>query len=497
MSNRKELRVAIIGAGASGLITARELRETGIEDVTIYEKADRLGGTWRENTYPGIRCDVPSHAYRFSFAPNPEWVSRCSTGADILKYLDKCADDLELLPLIEFDQEVVSATYTNGTWHLVTTKGDQGKFDLVITASGVLHHPVYPEIPGQDNYTGAAFHSAKWDHSFDYANKRVGIIGTGSTATQIFSALIDSAASVKLFQRTAQWIMPLNNRPISEEERQTFRDDPQKLQDTFLSLIQRFNQNFSASIVGENEDGYETLVRMCEEFLATVKDDELRRKLTPDYKVGCKRLVASDEFYDAIQRDNAELVTEPIEAFYEGGLKTEDGELHELDLIVMATGFNTHQFFRPMEVTGLGSVTIEEAWNEMNSGYLTVATPGFPNWFMIGGPSSPIGNFSWLMTAETQARYICQIAKEMSEKRLLQIVPSQAAADRFNESVKARIPSTIWASGCNSWYIDKNGNVGSWPWTFEKFEEDLKTPNWDDFEIVSETAVLAESGDVQ
>ena len=483
MANKSAFRVAIIGAGASGLIAAHFLREADFNDITIFEKADRLGGTWRENTYPGIRCDIPSHAYRFSFAPKPDWQNRCSTGADILSYLDQCATDFELQGLIKFGNEVISARYEAGIWNIETTQGDQGAFNLVITASGVLHNPVYPDIPGIETYEGTSFHSARWDHSFDYENKRVGIIGTGSTATQIFSEVSKTASHVTLFQRTAQWIMPLGNRSISNEKQEYWRDNPEELQDYFSSLIERFNLNFSASIVGDNEGGYQDLVKVCEDYLATVKDPELRRKLTPDYKVGCKRLVASDDFYEAIQRDNTQLETGSIDCFYSAGLKTKGGVEHELDLIVMATGFDTHQFFRPMKVIGLEGATIDEAWKEGNSGYLTVAIPGFPNWFMIGGPNSPIGNFSWLMTAETQARYICKMAREMSERGLVEVVATQRAADRFNESVKQRVPRTIWASGCNSWYIDKNGNVGSWPWTFEKFENDLKEPNWDDFTV--------------
>lgn len=494
MENSRQLRVAIIGAGASGLVVAHELEKIACDDFVIFEKANRLGGTWRDNTYPGLRCDVPSHAYRFSFAPNPNWPDTCSTGAEIQAYLEDCAEKFGWKQKIKFREEVVEAKYEEAGWRLTTTNGDQGRFDVVITATGVLHHPVYPDIPGRDQFSGTQFHSARWDHSFDYRGKKVGVIGTGSTAIQIVGGMVDEVDTLKLFQRTAQWVHPLRCKPITEEQRQHYRDNPEEMEALYAEINRQGDEEFSAAIVGENPQAHAGFVQRCTEYLETVRDPELREKLTPDYKVGCKRLVMSDDFYEAIQRENAELVTDPIRRFVKYGIETatqtdsESTQVHELDLIVMATGFNTHQLFRPMKVVSPSGVTIDQAWESRNQGHRTVAIPGFPNWYMIGGPTSPIGNFSWLRTAETQAHYICQIVSRMMNENIREIVPTKEAAKTFNNEVRDKLPTTIWASGCNSWYIDENGNVASWPWTFSKFAQDLSSPNWDEYKVSAESS---------
>ncbi len=483
MGKKRQLRIAVIGAGASGLTLAHELEKIGCTDFLIFEKADRLGGTWRDNSYPGLKCDVPSHAYRFSFAPNPDWKETCSTGADIQAYLESCAEKFGWMEKIRFQEETIKAEYEDAGWRVTTTSGDQGRFDAVITATGVLHHPVYPDIPGRDQFAGTQFHSARWDHSFDYRGKKVGVIGTGSTAIQIVGAMVDEVETLKLFQRTAQWVHPLGDGPITAEQRRQYRDHPEEMEALYDHINAEGDLNFSAAVVGENPEALAGFEAGCMEHLQTVRDSELRAKLTPNYKVGCKRLVMSDNFYDAIQRENAEVITDPIRRFVESGIETENNQSHDLDLIVMATGFNTHQLFRPMEVIGPGGTTIDEAWEKRNQGHRTVAVPGFPNWFMIGGPTSPIGNFSWLRTAETQANYICQILSAMENQGIKEVAPKHEAAKEFNRQVRDKLPTTVWASGCNSWYIDENGNVASWPWTFSKFAQDLKTPNWDEYRV--------------
>lgn len=484
MNGKKQMRIAILGAGASGIMAAIKLGEAGYPDVTILEKAADLGGTWRDNRYPGITCDVPSHAYRYSFAPNPDWSRVCSPGEEILAYVRRTAETHGVDRLIRYDSEVVAATWRDGRWQVTSVQGDEGAFDVVLTATGVLHHPVYPDIPGLEDFGGRAFHSARWEDDAVLDGKRVGIIGTGSTAIQIAGALVDRVAGLTLFQRTPQWILPLPNREYAEDEKALFRADPALVDSAYLRLTDRMNRTFSAAVVGENPEAYAKIVEMCEENLATVRDPDLRRRLTPDYKVGCKRLIMSSEFYAAIQHPAARLVTERIAGFCPTGLRTVDGAVHDLDVIVMATGFDTHRFFRPMQVTGPGGRTLDEAWADGNQGYRTVAVPGFPNWFMIGGPTSPIGNFSWLLTAETQFGYIRQLVDRIAAERAA-VAPKAQAARAFNDAVRARLPQTVWATGCSSWYIDPAGNIASWPWTFERFREDLAQPCWEDFEAVA------------
>ena len=479
----RKLRIAIIGGGAGGIMSVIKLREAGIDDVTVFEKAGDIGGTWRDNSYPGLTCDVPSHLYRYSFEPNPDWTHVCSPGPEILAYLKRVAEKYDVMKDVRLDSEVTKAEFKNDQWHLETVKGPEGAFDAVLVAVGVLHHPVYPKIDGLDSFDGPSFHTARWDHSVSLEGKRVGIIGTGSTAVQIVGAVIDDVEKLSLFQRTAQWVLPLPNPEIAADQKDAYRSDPALMQAEYERLAKEFNGNFAAAVVGANTEAYAGMVQACEENLATVKDPDLRAKLTPNYKVGCKRLVMSHNFYDAIQKPNADVVTDPIAHIEANGVRTKDGTLHELDVLVLATGFDTHRFVRPMNVTGTDGLKLDDAWANANEGYMAVTVPGFPNWFMIGGPNSPIGNFSWILTAENQFNYALKLIEQLRDGNARSIAPKREAASAFNAAVRAKMPDTIWASGCGSWYIDKNGNVASWPWTYERFEELMREPILDDFEI--------------
>ena len=484
MTKAKTLRVAVIGAGASGIATAIRLREMGITDIAVFEKAAELGGTWRDNRYPGLTCDVPSHLYRFSFAPNPEWSHRYSPGPEIQAYMKDVAKTFGVDKIIQFSSEVVGATYEDGRWRIETTQGDQGLFDVVITAAGVLHHPAYPDIPGLKDFAGPAFHTARWDHDVSLKGKRVGIIGNGSTATQILPAIVGEVAKVSMFMRTPQWIMPQPNPPIPEERKQQYRSDPAALEERFRYLADTFNGVFCDAVAGENPEAYATMVKACEDNLEnSVEDLALRARLTPNYKVGCKRLIVSDLFYPAIQRPNADLVTVGIERIEAGGVRTTDGVLHELDVLVLATGFKPHQFFRPMSVTGPGGLTLDAVWSDANIAYRGISVPGFPNWFMLGGPNSPIGNFSFLMTVEHQLNYVLQLVALLQAGKAEAIAAKPEATTTYNAALKAKMGGSIWASGCNSWYIDKNGNVASYPWSYKTFEQHMSAPVLDDYEL--------------
>lgn len=478
----RPLRIAIIGAGASGIATAIRLRDIGVTDVAIFEKASELGGTWRDNTYPGLACDVPSHLYRFAFAPNPDWTRRYSPGPEIQAYMKDVARRFAVEDLISFDSEVTRATFGQGRWRVETSKGDQGLFDAVITATGILHHPAYPDIPGLADFQGDSFHTARWDHSVDLTGKRVGIIGTGSTATQIVPAIIDKAAKVSLFQRTAQWILPEPNAEIEEDRKAAYRADPALLDSQYSYLKDAFNGAFCAAVAGEAPDVYNQMAKACLDNLNSVADPDLRARLTPTYKMGCKRLVVSDRFYPAIQRPNAELVTAGIAAIEASGVRTLDGRLHELDILVLATGFNAHRMFGSMEVVGRGGLTLDEAWADGNLAYRAISVPEFPNWFMLGGPNSPIGNFSFIMTAERQLDYVLQLVALLRD-RAAEVVARREPTLAYNAALKAKMDASIWASGCRSWYIDKNGNVASYPWAYDVFERDMSAPILEDFEI--------------
>ncbi|WP_416899292.1 MAG: flavin-containing monooxygenase [Minwuia sp.] len=481
---RADLRFAVIGAGMSGLLAAIKLEEAGFRQVEIFEREGDLGGTWRDNTYPGLSCDVPSHVYRYRFAPNPHWTRRFSSGGEIWQYLDKVARDYGVRDRIRFNSEIVRAEWDGAAWQLTTKGGETEIFDIVITATGVLRDPVMPDIPGLEDFERPVFHSARWDHSHDWRGKRMGLIGTGSTAIQITAAVAKEVGKLSLFQRTAQWVVPVENPEISEREQEALAKDPKRMEELYFFLADRFQNTFARAVVGDAEE-LAKVEKACEENLATVKDPELRAKLTPNYQAACKRLIMSDTFYEEVQRDTVEVVTEGIERIERNGVRTKDGRLHEIDLLVCATGFEAHKFMRPMQIVGRDGHTLDEEWAEANRAYRSIGIPGFPNFFTIVGPNSPIGNFSLIMISEMQFAYIMRLVDRIASGEAREIEPSREATDRFNGAIADAMTGTVWVSGCSSWYLDRNGNPAMWPWDFERFEEEMAEPDFNDFRIVS------------
>lgn len=476
------MRVAVIGAGMSGILAAIKLRERG-DEVVVYEKADRLGGTWRDNTYPGLSCDVPSHVYAYSFELKGDWTRRFSPGAEIQGYFEGVAEKYGITKLIRFNSRIERATFEDGRWHLAISGGRSDIVDAVIAATGVLHVPAYPDIPGLRDFAGACFHSARWDHAAAIDGRRVGVIGTGSTAIQIVPALADRVASLHLFQRTPQWVLPLANPFYSEDEKAMYRASPEELRQSYAFWAQRFVDTFAEAVIG-NEAELGKIEALCRANLdENVGDPELRRKLTPNYRAACKRLIMSEEFYPALQKPNVHLVTDGIERIEAEGVHTRDGVLHALDVLVLATGFDGHAFLRPMEVVGEGGNTLAEAWSQANEAYRSVAVPGFPNFFMLVGPNSPIGNFSVIQISELQIAYIQQLLDLVRDGRCRAVAPTATAAQRFNASLREAMKGTVWVTGCRSWYLDKNGNPALWPWSFDRFRDEMRQPDLADFAL--------------
>jgi cation diffusion facilitator CzcD-associated flavoprotein CzcO len=481
---RRSLRFVVIGAGMAGILSAIKLKEAGFEDVVIYEKADRLGGTWRENTYPGIACDVPAHFYSYSFALNPEWSRRYAPGAEIQAYFERVAHRYGVDTLIRYGKEIVTCERASGRWKLQAKDGSHDEADFVIAATGVLHHPAYPDIEGLDSFAGPRFHSARWDHGVPLAGKRVGVIGTGSSAVQIVSALIDQVKQLSLFQRTPQWITPIENTPFSEEEKARFREDPDAIMAIRSEVSTMYIDGFSNHLSDMNSPQLQMIHEFCKAHLeSSVKDPELREKLRPDYRAGCKRLVLSGAFYDAIQRPNAKLVAETIERIEKGGVRTRDGKLHELDVLVLATGFRVDRFLRPITVMGRNQTSLETAWRDGPAAYLAISVPDFPNLFLLNGPSAPVGNFSLIEVVELQFAYILKLIEQVRAGRCQEISASRAAMARFETDRKQTAKNTIWASGCKSWYLDAEALPTAWPWTYDRFREEMREPRLADYEM--------------
>jgi cation diffusion facilitator CzcD-associated flavoprotein CzcO len=483
---KRPLRFIIIGAGLSGIMAAIKLEAAGYRDIVIYEKANKPGGTWRENTYPGIACDIPSHFYSYSFAPNPNWSMRYAPGGEIQRYIEDVMRKFGVDQRIRFNEEIVRCKFSDGRWNIETRNGTRDAADVLIAATGVLHHPSMPEIPGLSTFAGASFHSARWNHDVQLDGRRIGVIGSGSSAVQIVSALVKRSSKLTLFQRTAQWIMPQENLPYSAAELAKFRDDPQAIPTLRDMLKRRFTAQVADAFVNLESPQYKALEQACIANLeANVADPVLRERLRPDYKVACKRLVVSPDFYQAIQQPNAELVTERIDAIEPAGVRTRDGRLHELDVLVLATGFQAHNFLRPIDVIGSDGVRLNDAWSPRPRAYLTVAVPGFPNLFMLNGPHSPVGNYPLIEVAELQMGYILRLVERLRDSGCRALAPSETSTARYDAARIAAAKTSSWATGCSSWYLDAEGVPAAWPWPIDKFYAEMAAPNFDDYERAS------------
>jgi len=470
------LRIAIIGAGMSGILAGKKLIAAGLEDFVIYEKAPQLGGTWWYNIYPGVACDVASHLYRYVDEPNPEWTQLCAGGAEIRAYFQAVADRRGVTPHIRFGREVAALDWDGSAWTVSLKGGQRERFDLVLAASGFLHHPAFPGIPGREAFAGPSWHTAEWRHEVPLAGRRVGLIGAGSTAVQVASAVVDEVARLTVFQRTPQWILPLENTPVSAEQREQRRANPRLMEEEYRREMQQTIDTFGRAVIGDVALR-EQIAEYCRQYLATVADPVLRAKLTPDYPLGCKRLVMSATYYRTVQQPNVDPVTEGIERIEPEGARTRDGRLHEFDVLVYATGFEAHAYTAPMVIRGESGAELGEGWADEREVYRSMMVPGFPNLFLIGGgPQSPIGNNSVCLISEAQVAYVMQLIEGMRRGEYRHVSARPEAAHRFIEEVHAAMPRTVWASGCKSWYLDKKGRPVAWPWTFERFAEDMAAP---------------------
>jgi cation diffusion facilitator CzcD-associated flavoprotein CzcO len=479
-------RVIIIGAGMAGMASAIKLREAGIDDLVIYEKGPSIGGTWRENTYPGVACDVPSHLYSYSFAPNPEWTSTFAPGPEIRSYLEQVARDHGVESLISFGTEVTRLERRSRRWHATTADGVHDEADIVVAATGVLHHPSYPAIQGLDTFEGPRFHTARWDHDVKLAGARVGVLGTGSSGVQIVGAIVDTVAELHLFQRTAQWILPVPNPPISDEDRALYERDASVMRQVREDLSRLFTEGFANAVVDAESAQLKALEEACRANLENnVTDPELRERLRPTYRAACKRLIVSPTFYEAMQRPNARLVTTAIDRVEPRGVRTVDGKRHELDVLVLATGFRVDRFLRPIQVIGRNGVALDDVWASRPSAYLSVSIPEFPNLFLLNGPNGPVGNFSLIDVAELQLNYILQLVKLVADGRYREISATNEATQRFEEARVEAAQRTVWVTGCRSWYLDDRGVPAVWPWSFDRFREVMAQPELDHYELVA------------
>ena len=482
------LRFAVIGAGMAGILAAIKLKQRG-ESFVVFEKAERIGGTWRENRYPGLTCDVPAHAYTYSFEPYPEWQAYYATGAEIQVYFEGVVDKYGIRPSIRFGTEVTGLEWdeARAVWSLTLANGEHQDFDVVICASGVLHHPRMPDIPGLDSFAGPKFHTARWDDSAPIDGARVGLVGCGSTGVQIVTALADRVEKLTHFQRSPQWIMPVPYFLYSEEDRAAFRADPAlidaiRFSDEYIGNVRRFTD----AITDIDGPQMKMIEDICLQNLEnSVKDPVLKEKLRPNYRAACKRLIYSWSYYDHVQKPSIFVETGRIAEVVPHGVRMADGTLHELDTLVLATGFHADRFIRPAGVTGRGGLTLDTFWARRPTAHYAVTLPDFPNFFMLNGPTGPVGNFSLIDIAERQWTYIDQLIDVLRRGEGRAVAPTHAAHADYEERRIAAARKTIFGSGCTSWYLDDEGVPASWPWSYDAFDDAMSHPRMDEYAVAA------------
>lgn len=478
-------RVAIIGGGMSGIGMAVKLRQAGIDTFHIYEMWDDIGGTWHANTYPGLHCDVPSRNYQYPFEPKADWSQLFSGGREIWEYLNKIVRKYDLRAKTSLSTEVEQAEWNGREWTVTTRAGDSAVYDFVITAAGGLVRTKTPDLPGLSDFAGAAFHSAEWDHTVPLEGRRIAVIGTGSTGMQITRALAPVAARFELFQRTPQWVFPLPNRRYSPLAKWVYTRFPSLNQRAYDAYTRFFEGTFGAAVL---HPGWQRKLMqgMCRLHLKSVRDPDLRRRFTPADQPMCKRLVMGTGFYKQFKRPTVDLVDTPIERIEPAGIRTTDGVLHELDVIVLATGFDAHKFVRPMELVGAGGVRLSDVWATEPYGYRSVAIPDFPNVFMLIGPHSPFGNQSLFGISDVQSTFAMGCIDRWRRGELESMAPTREATERFNASMREALPDTVWATGCDSWYIGADGLPAAWPWTAAHHRDVLRAPELSDWVVERE-----------
>jgi cation diffusion facilitator CzcD-associated flavoprotein CzcO len=468
-TRRPTPQIVIVGAGFGGLAMAIALVRAGIRSFTILERASTLGGTWRDNTYPGAACDVPSHLYSFSFAPKHDWTRAYSQQPEILGYLQACAKRYGLGDHIRYDADVVAATYDDGRerWRIDVAGSDPIEADIFISACGQLNRPAYPAIPGRESFAGDAFHSARWRHDVDLRGKRVAVIGTGASAVQFVPEIAPLVSSLSLFQRSAAYVIPKADRQYGRLEQLAFRYVPFWQR---LSRVQKYVTHETRVLAFAYFKALTALPRTSfrRHLQKQVADEHLRKALEPGYAIGCKRVMISNDYFPALARENVEVVSEKIERITATGIVTADGRERPFDAIVYGTGFDATHFLVPMRVSGREGRDLHDVWRGGAHAYLGIVVPGFPNFFMIYGPNTNLGHNSIIYMLESQVRYVMSAIAAYERG----VAPLEVRADverAFNDRLQKRIGKSVWAAGCDSWYINENGvNANNWPeFTFE------------------------------
>jgi cyclohexanone monooxygenase len=448
--------VAVLGAGAGGIAMGVALKRAAI-DFTIFEKNDGVGGTWRDNTYPGAACDVPSHLYSFSFAPNPHWSRTYASQPEILVYLESCADRFELRPHIRFGTAIATAEWieSDKVWELTTSAGETHRCDVLVSALGMLNVPMVPELPGISSFTGRTFHSSRWDHGKPLAGERVASIGTGASAIQYVPAIAAEVEHLTVFQRTPIWVTPRFEVEFTPEQQQRFARTPLAARRHRWQIFWTYERtSFQASdpfTIAQTDFARSYLARK-------VDDPDLREALTPDFPVGCKRPLTSRTWLTCLTRSNVNVVNAPIESVTPTGIRTADGTEHLVDTIIFGTGFKANEYLTTVDIRGRDGRSLQERWAKGAEAYLGLAVSGFPNFFMLYGPNTN-GVNSILFMHEAQAHYVVRALRMMRRRRLRSVEVREDVERAYNRKVQAAMAGTVWRAGCSNYYTAADGRI--------------------------------------
>jgi cation diffusion facilitator CzcD-associated flavoprotein CzcO len=478
--------VIIIGTGFAGIGLAIGLRKAGFSDIQLLEKRDSIGGVWRDNTYPGAACDVPSHLYSYSFERQYEWPNKFSGQADIRAYIEHCASKYDVMRHIRFNAEVVSARFDESAhdWVVRCADGAERRARFLVFACGQLNRPAVPDIAGLDQFGGKQFHSAAWDHTFDPMGRRVAVIGTGASAIQFIPPLARSVQKLLVLQRSPPYIIPRLDRAYSATELDWLRRLP------WLRALSRLR---TYALYETRVLGFTLLQPAMILFRGlwwwhlcrTIKNPQLRAKLTPHYRMGCKRILMSDDYYPALAQDNVEVDTQAIERVEPNGIRMRDGSLHEVDAIVLATGFHATDFLAPMHIVGRNGHSLQQAWQTGAYAHLGISAPGFPNMFMLYGPNTNLGHNSIVYMIESQISHIVDALVYCDSKAVRTVEPDAEICQRYNDSLQQRLHKTVWNTGCSNWYVNEHGRqTNNWPGFSFEYRYRLRKFRPDEYTLV-------------
>jgi cation diffusion facilitator CzcD-associated flavoprotein CzcO len=483
----RKVRVLIIGTGFSGLCAAIKLKAMGEHDIVLLERASAIGGTWRDNTYPGCACDVPAHLYSFSFELNPLWSHTFAPGPEIWAYLERCVDKYDLRRHVVFQQTVKSARLdaAQATWRIETHEGTAYEAQYVIVGIGGLSNASLPKIEGASTFAGAQFHTAAWDHSISLTGQRVGVIGTGASAIQVVPAIAPIVKKLVLFQRTPPWVLPRMERRYSDGRRWLFTHYPAAMR-LLRGAIYRLQEGITPWLTQfrDHPRGQRFIERMARYNIErSIHDPALRERLTPRYAPGCKRLLLSNDYYPALARDNVTLVSDPIARIAPQGPVTPAGDTHEVDILVYATGFAVSEYLHGLHIIGRDGRSLSDEWEHKPEAYLGTLTSGFPNLFFMTGPNTGLGTNSVVVMIEAQVALITSCLQALAARGARSIEVRADVQRRYNEDVQRRLSRTVWNSGgCRSWYLDDSGhNYTLWPGTTSEFRARTQQADPEDY----------------